>query len=190
MTIARSSTVVHPRPSLRRKVAELSGENVSACFQCEKCTNGCPVTFAMDILPHLVLRLLALGQLDEVLHSSTIWVCATCETCATRCPNDIGIAHLMDPLRQTCQREGITPAQKAVPLFHSEFLASIRRHGRVNEAEMGVLFSLKNGGIRGLLQQATTGLAMFTRGKIKLVPSRLRGRKQVFEMFRKALPRG
>jgi len=127
---------------------------------------------------------------DEVLRSDTIWVCAACETCATRCPNDIGIAHLMDTLRQTCQREGITPAQKTVPLFHSEFLASIRRHGRVNEAEMAILFSLKSGGIRGLLRQATLGLAMFKRGKIKLPLSQLRGRKQVSEIFRKALPRG
>jgi heterodisulfide reductase subunit C len=175
---------------LRRKIEDVSGERVTACFQCEKCSNGCPVTFAMDIMPHLAMRLLALGQVDEVLRSDTIWVCATCETCATRCPNDIEIAHVMDALRQMCRREGVTPSQKAVPVFHETFLSSIRRYGRVHEPTMAAAFALRNGGIGGLLKQAGTGLAMFTRGKISIIPERLRGRKQVGEIFERTLGKG
>ncbi len=179
-----------PDPSQRKKIEELSGEKISACFQCEKCTNGCPVTFAMDIAPHVLIRLLHLGQVDTALRSDTIWVCASCETCSTRCPNNIDIAHVMDTLRQLSQREGIEPSQKTVPIFHSAFLSSIRRHGRVQETEMAVEFTLKSEGIRGLLRQASTGLAMFTRGKIKLLPPRMRGKSQVKDMFKKAGVKG
>jgi len=185
VTVAQLPQSVIPKPSLRKKIEELSGQKISACFQCQKCTNGCPVTFAMDILPHKAMRLLHLGLVDEVLHSDTIWVCASCETCTTRCPNDIDIARVMDTLRQLSQREGVKSSQKNFPIFHSAFLSSIRRHGRVHEAEMAVNYALKSGGIAGLLKQASTGLAMFTRGKIKLLPPRLRAKSQVRNIFKK-----
>ncbi|MGD8715689.1 MAG: hypothetical protein PVG70_14150, partial [Desulfobacterales bacterium] len=47
-----------------------------ACFQCRKCTNGCPVTFAMDLYPDEVIRMVNLGQRQTVLGCRTIWVCA------------------------------------------------------------------------------------------------------------------
>jgi heterodisulfide reductase subunit C len=140
----------------------------------------------MDIMPHKVMRLLHLGLVDEVLQSDTIWVCASCETCTTRCPNDIDIARVMDILRQLSQRQGVKSWQKNFPLFHSAFLSSIRRHGRVHEPEMAVNYTLKSGGLGGLLKQASMGLAMFTRGKIKLLPPRLRAKSQVRNIFKKA----
>jgi heterodisulfide reductase subunit C len=185
VTVAQIPQSVIPKPSLRKKIEELSGQKISACFQCQKCTNGCPVTFAMDIMPHKAMRFLHLGLVDEVMHSDTIWVCASCETCTTRCPNDIDIARVMDTLRQLSQREGVKSSQKNFPIFHSAFLSSIRRHGRVHETEMAVNYALKSGGIAGLLKQAGTGLAMFTRGKIKILPPRLRAKNQVRNIFKK-----
>jgi len=74
------------------EVNQHSGEKVQLCFQCFKCSLGCPVSFAMDYLPHQLLRMVQMGLKDRVLHSHTIWVCAACETCTTRCPNHIDIA--------------------------------------------------------------------------------------------------
>src|SRR4030042_6002979 len=113
---------ITPNPSFRKEVDQMSGEKVSACFQCEKCTNGCPVSFSMDIVPHRLMRCIHLGLKDQVLRSDTIWVCASCETCTTRCPNGIDIAHVMDTLRQLSKRQGIKPAQYSIPIFHSAFL--------------------------------------------------------------------
>lgn len=184
MTVAKVPEKIVPKPSLRKKIEDLSRQKISACFQCEKCTNGCPVTFAMDVVPHRLMRFLQLGLLDEALHSDTIWVCASCETCSTRCPNDIDIAHVMDTLRQLVQREGIKTTQKNAPIFHSAFLSSLRRHGRVHEPEMAVVYTLKSGGLSGLRKQADTGLAMFKRGKIKPLPSRVKSRRQVKNIFK------
>ncbi len=189
VVVAQVPKSVVPKPSLRKRIEELSGQKISACFQCEKCTNGCPVTFAMDIVPHKVIRLLHLGLVNEVLRSDTIWVCASCETCTTRCPNDIDIARIMDTLRQMSQREGVKPSQKNFPIFHSAFLSSIRRHGRVHESEMVVNYALRSEGLGGLLKQASTGLAMFTRGKIRLLPPRLRTKSQVKNIFKRAKAR-
>jgi heterodisulfide reductase subunit C len=185
VTVAKIPEKIIPQPSLRKKIEELSGQKIAACFQCEKCTNGCPVTFAMDIVPHRLLRMLQLGLLDEAIRSDTIWICASCETCSTRCPNDIDIAHVMDTLRQLSQKEGIKTARKNAPIFHTAFLSSLRRHGRVHEPEMAVMYMLRSGGLNGLKKQAGAGIAMFKRGKIKLLPPRVGARRQVKNIFQK-----
>ncbi len=98
-------TVLEMNPDFLVEVEEKSGVKVSACYQCRKCTNGCPVTFAMDLYPDQVMRYIQLGLRKEILQSSTIWVCASCETCTTRCPNEVDIAKVMDYLKQTIVRK-------------------------------------------------------------------------------------
>jgi heterodisulfide reductase subunit C len=45
-----------------RQVEEISGQNLLACNQCGKCSAGCPVVAAMDILPSQVIRMAQLGM--------------------------------------------------------------------------------------------------------------------------------
>ena len=182
--------IVVPDSSFRKQVEDLSGQRISACFQCEKCTNGCPLLFAMDIPPHKLMRSVHFGLKDQVLKSDTIWVCASCETCTTRCPNGIDIAHLMDTLRQISQREGIKAAKKFVPIFHSAFVGSMKRWGRVHEMEMAALFTLKSFGLKGLMEQKNQGLEMLRKGRIKILPYRFRPSKQVRSIFKKAEKKG
>jgi heterodisulfide reductase subunit C2 len=175
-----------PEPLNCRQVEERSGQPVSACYQCEKCTNGCPLTFAMDIYPHRIMHSLRLGMLDQVINSDTIWVCASCETCTTRCPNDIDIAHVMDTLRQLSMSKGVKAAQKQAPIFHRVFLQNVQRLGRMHELSMGVEYSLKSAGVNGLLKQSSLGLGMIRKGKMKIVPGRLSAGQEVKEIFRKS----
>jgi len=175
-----------PGPAFRRQIQQLSGEKISACFQCEKCTNGCPLAFAMDVVPHRLVHSLQLGALNEALDSDTIWVCASCETCTTRCPNDIDIAHVMDTLRQLSVKSGVKESQKQVPIFHSTFLSSIRTFGRVHEASMALLFAFRSNGITGVRNQAGLGLEMVRKGKVRVVPHRLRAGRQVKDIFRRS----
>ena len=186
MTGSELPKTIVPDPSWRNKVEKLSDQKVSACYQCEKCTNGCPVTFAMDIVPHKLMHLLHMGVKDEVLRSNTFWVCASCETCSTRCPNGIDIAHIMDTLRQISQREGIETSQKNTPIFHSAFLSSIKSHGKVHEMTMARDFTLKSEGLDGLLNHAGMGLELVRKGKLRLAPGRLVARSRVRKKFKKA----
>jgi heterodisulfide reductase subunit C len=190
MAVAQMPQVVAPKPSFRSEVEAAGGENVSTCFQCEKCTNGCPLYAWMDIPPHRMMRCIQLGLKDEALRSNTIWVCASCETCTARCPNSIDIAHVMDTLRQMSQREGVPASQRSVPIFHKAFLNSIRRHGRVYEAEMATSFFLKNESWRSLSKLAGMGLQMFSKGKVKLMPSRAGATGQVKDIFRRTVLKG
>jgi heterodisulfide reductase subunit C len=90
-----------------RQVEEISGQNLLACNQCGKCSAGCPVVAAMDILPSQVIRMAQLGM-EEVLESNTIWICASCLTCVTRCPKGVDVPRLMEALRQISLRKGVT----------------------------------------------------------------------------------
>lgn len=170
----------------RKQITEISGEIISACYQCEKCTNGCPLTFAMDIKPHQAMHCLQLGLTDEVIGSDTVWVCASCETCTTRCPNDIDIAHVMDSLRQLSMKRGVKTSQKHAPAFHRAFLSNVKRLGRMHELSMAIDYTLRSEGLKGLGQQAKLGLNMMRKGKMKLVPDRLRAGKEVKDIFRKS----
>jgi heterodisulfide reductase subunit C len=82
-----------------KKVEDISGQNVLACYQCGKCSAGCPMVSLMDLLPNQIIRLVQLGQIGDVLNSKTIWLCASCFTCTTRCPTGVDLAKVMEALR-------------------------------------------------------------------------------------------
>ncbi len=89
-----------------RQVEEISGQDLLACNQCGKCSAGCPIVGEMDILPSQAIRMAQLGM-EDVLESTTIWVCASCLTCVARCPKGVDVPRLMEALRQIALRNGI-----------------------------------------------------------------------------------
>ncbi len=88
-----------------RKIEEISGENVFACYQCGKCSAGCPMVAEMDLLPNQIIRFLQIGAGEAVLEKRTIWLCASCFTCAARCPKGVNLAKLMEGVRATILRQ-------------------------------------------------------------------------------------
>ena len=87
------------------KVQELSGQNLLVCYQCGKCSAGCPVVTRMDILPNQIIRFAQLGLKEDLLASEAIWACASCMTCNVRCPKGINIAEVIEALRQILLRQ-------------------------------------------------------------------------------------
>jgi heterodisulfide reductase subunit C len=83
---------------LLSKVEELSGENLYACYQCGKCSAGCPMANEMDLLPNQVILLVIRGD-EGVVDAKTPWVCAQCYQCGVRCPKNVDITKIMEALR-------------------------------------------------------------------------------------------
>ena len=130
---------LEPSFSLAERLAGLT--SVSACYQCKKCSAGCPLTFAMDFYPDQVIRLALLGQEAQVLGCRTIWVCSSCETCTTRCPNNIDIAGVMDWLKEAAISSGQASPQPQVTRFHQTFPGhgAAGRRAPVGAAALGPL---------------------------------------------------
>jgi heterodisulfide reductase subunit C len=105
-----------------RQIEEISGQDLLACNQCGKCSAGCPVVAAMDLLPSQVIRMAQLGM-EEVLESNTIWICASCLTCVARCPKGVDLPRLMEALRQIALRQGV--AELDLSALPSELLREV-----------------------------------------------------------------
>jgi heterodisulfide reductase subunit C len=169
---------IRPSSGLARRVERETGVAVGACYGCRKCANGCPLAFAMDLTPYQVVRYLQLGLAERLEASATIWVCASCHTCVTRCPNDVDLPRLMDHLKQTVARRGAPPAEERTLLFHRIFLDEVLKRGRVFEGGLMGRYLLRTGGAWGpqAVANARLGWALFRRGRLKLVPSRIKDR--------------
>ena len=168
---------------LLEEVRQRSGTEVSACFQCHKCSTGCPVGPDMDFLPSQIMRLVHLGAEDEVLGSRAIWLCASCEACTARCPMAIDIAGVMDALRiMAIDRRTALPDAHGKQ-FHRSFLGSVRRHGRVYEMGMMAAYKLRT---FDLLTDAEKVPQMLSQGRLAMLPNRSGDVGQVREVFRRA----
>jgi heterodisulfide reductase subunit C len=163
------------------EVIKVSNVNIQACYQCQKCSAGCPVVSAMDILPNQIVRQIQYGRREKVLTSKTIWICASCHTCSVRCPNDIDLAKVMDSLRHLALKSGLKAGEGEIPVFHSVFLDSIKASGRIHELSLILRFKLKT---RDFLKDAALGWEMFRRGKIKILPQSFTGGRDIKEIFR------
>lgn len=151
------------------QISKASDSNVYLCYQCEKCTLGCPLASAMDLEPNQVMRLLQMGRLDEVLQSKTIWLCASCQTCTTRCPMSIDVARVMDSLKAMAQEAGIEPKLRSSADFINAGLRSMKATGRMWELGLMLEMNLKAG---QPLRDAGMGLRMLRSGRLRLLPER------------------
>ncbi len=168
---------MHP---FAREVQEKSGQNLSRCYQCTRCTAGCPTVSWYEWPNHAVVRMIQRGMRDELLGSKTIWMCVTCDTCGTRCPNGIYLSPIMDTLRSMALVEGRPVPEPAVLAFHQAFVASARRFGRVHEATMLAAYKMKT---RDFFTDLGVGLKLFAKGKIPLLPRSIQGKAEIERIF-------
>jgi heterodisulfide reductase subunit C len=162
-----------------------SGEDLRLCYQCLKCTAGCPTAPYMDIRPNNIIRMIQMGMKKEVLGSSAIWFCVYCQTCGTRCPNEIHIGVLMDALREMAMEEGIPAKEKNIHLFHEAFIQSVRRGGRAHEVTMLMDYILRS---RDLMKDSLLpGVKLFLKGKFPLLPSFVKGRDEIKRIFERCV---
>ena len=168
--------------TLLKTVERRSGTAVGTCLQCHKCSAGCPIGPDTDYQCSQVIRLVQLGQTQELLQARALWLCASCETCSTRCPMGIDVAKVMDVLRVMAVERGATGSQARGAAFNRSFLGSVRRHGRVYELGMLAAYKLRCGDV---WSDAGKFPRMLAKGKISLLPRRSGDIKRVRQVFRR-----
>lgn len=162
-----------------QQVQEGSEQNLSRCYQCGNCTAGCPLSFAYDIPVNRIMRMLQAGEQHAVLSSKAIWLCASCETCTTRCPNEIDVARIMDVLRHMARREGLV-AEPPVRHLWDAFLRSVEKYGRVFEAGMMVNFVGRTG---RFWTDADLAPVAIGKGKLGFRPHSIKHQNEVQRIF-------
>jgi heterodisulfide reductase subunit C len=170
-----------PQRPLIEEVKERSGAEISRCYQCRACGNGCPFVAAMDYTPNQVVRLLQFGMREEVLRCKTIWVCVGCHTCSSQCPMGIDIAAMMDALRLMAVEEGVAIGKPNIIDFHEEVLRSLEKHGRAHKLSIMLGYKRQTG---GWFKDMDVGLKMLAKRKLELRPSRVRAVAEITDLFK------
>jgi heterodisulfide reductase subunit B len=158
---------------LAEQIREATGENVFLCYQCIKCTSGCPLAEHLDLAPNQVLRAAQLGMEERLFNSRTPWLCASCQTCTTRCPQGIDVARVMDFLVAEARRRGIEPKVPDVALFHKVFLRDVDLLGRAYELGLMAEMNVRTG---QPFKDLDLGWEMLRHGKLRVIPEFVRHR--------------
>ena len=173
------------KEDLSVKVRQSTEINVNECYQCGKCTAGCPVAEHMDLRPSVIMRMLQSGDAvaeEEILRSLSIWLCLTCETCYSRCPMELDIPKIMDYLRQRSLAEGkVHRDARDIVAFHQSFLNTVENNGRLHEMGLIIDYKMHTG---NLFQDVLLAPEMFSKGKLAIFPERIKDRKGLSRLFK------
>ncbi|MBC9783207.1 4Fe-4S dicluster domain-containing protein [Heliobacterium chlorum] len=172
MTVASSQ-------DFRDRLKQEYGVDVSLCYQCGKCSAGCPAAFAMEHTVRQILRMVQSGLVQESLSSYSIWACAGCETCSTRCPRQVEPAKFMEALRIEAKKAGLV-ADKNADLFNDLFLSSVKDTGRLHEVGMIARFNILSG---QLFKDAEHAPGLFTQGKLSILPHKIKNTEAMAKIF-------
>jgi heterodisulfide reductase subunit C len=151
------------------------------CYQCGKCSGGCPMAHAMDLKPRGVMRCAQTGSLNRILESNTIWLCTGCHTCVERCPHDVDVPALIEEMRYEAAATGHTRRDSEV--LNKVFLANIRMFGKNHEmllAGLYNIFTLKP------LQDVKSLPHMYRNKMLKLLPKEPAGMTEIEKLVERA----
>jgi len=173
---------------IKAKVLKETGVNIAKCYQCGKCSAGCPVNTEMDFPPSVVMRLLQTEdpKLEEkLLKSFAIWMCVTCEMCYGRCPMEIDIPKIMDYLRERSLKENkVNPKAKNIVKFHKAFLDSVNYTGRLSELGLTIDYKMRS---LDLFQDVALAPKMIARGKLHFIPEFIKDTEKLKSIFSKTI---
>jgi heterodisulfide reductase subunit C len=166
---------------LGEAVAAVSDIDVSFCYQCGKCSTGCPVAYAMDLTPTQLIHAMQLGLHDVVYKSNTMWLCVSCLTCSTRCPQDVDIPGAFDAVKILMERNKETPREPDVLAVTKSFAQNLRWFGRMYELGMVGVIKLRT---RKFTQDLGMGMKMLKKNKFNLLPG-FEGAREIRKIFRR-----
>ena len=169
--------------NVRKTVA---GKKILNCIQCGVCAGSCHARFAMDYSPMQIIKMVHLGLKDDVLASSMIWICASCYTCTSRCPQGIDIPLLMSSLKNMAIENKVPAKIPAKPKFHKAFTEIVGKYGRMHEPQLQVALMDKTN-LKELFKNARLGMKLWRKGKVKISPSKVSKKSDIDAIFENAL---
>jgi len=169
---------------------EPGGEHLLSCYQCSTCTLGCPIVevgkeLGFEYNPRKVIQMSILGLRKEVLSRPEIWFCASCQICYEWCPQDVRFSEVMGAIHRIAEREaekGNIKIESRRPDFEHAFLNQVRKYGRQYEA--GLMREFYKGRLLQMIKDyRKMGTALFLKGKVALLPDKIRKREEVARIF-------
>ncbi len=162
-----------------------AGERIKRCIQCGTCTGSCPVSYAMDISPRQLIALFRAGEMETIMKSRTIWICASCYACTTRCPSGIKITDLMYALKRTAMAREYRSIAPQVQIMANLFVDNLMTYGRLHEGTLIAKYYVRTGFWK-MLGLIPLGKKMSRAKRIALLPHKIKGHKSLAKIIGKA----
>jgi heterodisulfide reductase subunit C len=158
------------------------GERLLGCLQCGTCSGACPLSMFMDRTPRRLMELIRAGARDEVLASSTIWVCASCYACTIECPKQIPITGIMHGLRTMAYESETYPKRFTNPVMMRELVRMATSRGRSTESWIAMRSYLRTDPMQ-LPKHARVGWRLMRRGRMGFKRESMREPEQLTKML-------
>ncbi|CAA7602218.1 Alpha-helical ferredoxin [Acididesulfobacillus acetoxydans] len=181
--------LLEEKHSLLEEVEARSGQKVQECYQCSKCSGGCPFSGIMDYAPNSILEMIVYGLKDQLLSSKAIQMCIQCGTCGAQCPAGFEMYEVMNVLRELAKEEGYVSREVKIPKMNQIFLGEVRKGGRMHEVNLMVKNMLSQGElVRDVTSLIPIGPPMFVKGIMGMgdvFAHKIQGQAQVEQIFAK-----
>jgi heterodisulfide reductase subunit C len=162
-----------------------AGELIKRCIQCGTCTGSCPVSYAMDISPRQLIALFRAGEMETIMKSRTIWICASCYACTTRCPSGIKITDIIYALKRTAMEKRRKSNAPQVQLLAKLFVSNLMSYGRLHEGTLIRKYYMKTK-ITKLLGFIPLAWKLYRTKRLALFPKRIKAQASLARMIKKA----
>ena len=179
---AREADKAEPPPE---EVLAPVQEMVRACIQCGTCTGSCPVSYMMDITPREVIALFRAGEIETILASRTIWICASCYACTVRCPQGVMVTDILYALKRLAMENKMFPRRFPVHALSRSFVGITNRFGRSYEPGLILAYFLKTNPFK-LLGMLPLFLKLAPKGRIGFLPRKIKGSRNFSRILREA----
>jgi len=174
------------RESFLQQVVNIpGGESIKKCIQCGACTGSCPVSYTMDVTPREVIALFRARDIESILSSRTIWICASCYACTIRCPQGVQVTDILYALKRLAIEQEIFPKRFPVHALSKSFIGFINRYGRSYEPGLILSYFLKTNPFK-LLGMIPLFLRLFPKGRIGFLPKKIKGKKNFSRILKEA----
>jgi heterodisulfide reductase subunit C len=160
------------------------GERIVHCLQCGSCGGSCPNGADMEYTPRTLFAMISANLRDKVLSANTMWCCVSCYFCTTRCPQKIPITEIMYCLKRLAIRDRLYKDTDA-PALARTFTDLLDRYGRSFELGLASRFYLFNKPL-AMLRMGPLGWRMLTRGRMALLPTKIKNLDQLQAIIKKA----
>jgi heterodisulfide reductase subunit C len=161
------------------------GYKIKTCLQCGTCTGTCPVSDVMDITPRQTVAMFRAGLLEDILRSRTIWLCVSCYACTVRCPAGIKVTDTMYALKRIAMEKKIYPHRFPVYVLSEAFTGNVKRFGRNYELGLGLQYYMRSHFFK-LFASVGYALSLMRRGRLGLLPKRIKHVNQIQAIIKKA----
>jgi len=169
-----------------RDVRELpDGENINRCIQCGTCSGSCPTGEVMQYSPRRIVAAIRAGMIQDVLSSDAPWFCASCYSCAVRCPAKIPFTDIMYELKRLGVKHGLCPDKTTSAVMSKSFVEVVDKHGRNAEPKLIRKYYLRTNPIKMLGQMPLT-VKLVSKRRLDFFPHTIKGIEGLHKMLAKA----